>query len=60
MIRATLRVLRQSKGMTQDQAAKALGINRPTYCALENLDKKLLTKIGKLYDIDPKEIELVN
>ena len=60
MIRATLRVLRQNKGMTQGQAAKALGINQSTYSALENIDKKLMMKIAKLYDVNPSEIELVD
>lgn len=56
----TLRVLRVSKGWTQAEVAKRLGINQGTYSALESLDKRLLEKIAKLYGIAPDDIKVVS
>lgn len=56
----TLKQLRVGKKMTQQDAAKELGMSYPTYSAIENIDKALLLKLAKLYGVKPEDIKVVS
>lgn len=48
-IKANIRAIRESKGLTQEQMAQRLGINRQSYWTLENGKTQLVSE--KLFDI---------
>lgn len=48
-IKANIRAIRESKGLTQEQVAQRLGINRQSYWTLENGKTQLISE--RLFDI---------
>lgn len=48
-IKANIRAIRESKGLTQEQVAQRLGINRQSYWTLENGKTQLVSE--RLFDI---------
>lgn len=56
----TIKQLRAGTKYSQAEAAKKLGINPAQYNAIETLDKEMLYKIAKLYNVKPEDIKVVS
>lgn len=66
---STMRILRESKGFSQEYVGSVLGIEQNTYSKLENgqiqLTLERITKLAKLYDVSAEllissELPIVN
>lgn len=63
MLKNRLKEFRESKGMTQEQLAKAAGLSRQTISKIENNEEvsvnvKTIVKIAEIFSVSPDEIFL--
>ena len=63
MLKNRLKEFRESKGMTQEQLAKAAGLSRQTISKIENNEEvsvnvKTIVKIAEIFSVSPGEIFL--